>query len=194
MWAVGTDRRSSSISVSVLPIPPGREGSGSRSDSTQTLPILTAGWPLLRRVFESLLDQGFLLRVDLRDPPSSPWLWPTTCYSVVDLAAALDVIRGSESDSTFHLNFPVLVWSIPGARSSLAGHMPGEPLVDGLIDRFMSHGDDTSLWEKILALGVIRASISMTSCTFAFESSMIAEVDKLVRDAVQDSPVPVEWL
>jgi hypothetical protein len=72
--------------------------------------------------------------------------------------------------------------------------MPGEPLVDGLIDRFMSHGDDTSLWEKILALGVIRASISMTSCTFAFESSMIAEVDKLVRDAVQDSPVPVEWL
>lgn len=147
--------------------------------------MLTLGRPIIEAVSQSLLEEGCILRVDLRDPPMEPWEWPRVCRSIADIRAAIGRVTGSSTGILHSRFYPLLLWAVPGEHYLATARA---------IEAFIDQGDSASLWHAILESGTVRLSLSESSCTVSMHCWRAQSLSVIVRHALAQSLIPVKWI
>jgi hypothetical protein len=83
------------------------------------------------------------------------------------------------------MHFPVLVSAIPEASL---------PEGNQAVQDWVENGSDLALYERTLALGIVRFSITPTGCDISVPRRDREFLETAVRQALEKSPVPVAWV
>ncbi len=168
-----------------LRVSPAREDAPTEDRAPVPPLILTVGWSLIRSLCETLLEDDFVLRLDIRDPPDAAWLWPKVYQSIEDLELRMKDIVGTYPNADHSKFYPLFIWAVPHEYEYEAARA---------IDEFMEDGGDKALARRALDFGAIRLSFSETGCTISAACKVTTTLQPMIKDASAHSPIPVVWI
>lgn len=145
--------------------------------------MLTIGIGFLRSLVAVFLRNGRACRLEGSELADRSWLESFRCDFLADLPGCMErlaaMTRSSGSDA-----YPILIWVMP---------VDFTWQIDAAIAEFRGMRTSWSLWRQIIDSGVLRLTVSESTCSVAFSCEQFDQCRRWIEEAVEHSSLPARW-